>query len=114
MHEPQPPRVPTKVIAVVGDGTARSSDPALSGRSPAPNLNPLPSAASGPAPSLVRGGGRAQQMHAWRARPAAAGGCPGVPSPGLTISFSGEIALIGGNGIPFRNFGEFRMNFFEF
>ena len=28
--------------------------------------------------------------------------------PGLTISFSGEIPVIGGNGIPFRNFGEFR------
>ena len=29
-------------------------------------------------------------------------------SPGLTISFSGEIPVIGGNGIPFRNSGEFR------
>ena len=28
--------------------------------------------------------------------------------PGLTISFSGEIPVIGGNGIPFRNFGDFR------
>ena len=27
---------------------------------------------------------------------------------GLTISFFGEIPVIGGNGIPFRNSGEFR------
>ena len=31
------------------------------------------------------------------------GGCPG-----LTISFSGQIPLFSGNGIPFRNFGKFR------
>ena len=30
------------------------------------------------------------------------------PGPGFTVSFSGEIPLLGGNGIPFRNFGEFR------
>ena len=30
------------------------------------------------------------------------------PLPGFTISFSGRIPVIGGNGIPFRNFGEFR------
>jgi len=29
-------------------------------------------------------------------------------SAGFTISFSGRIPVIGGNGIPFRNFGEFR------
>ena len=39
--------------------------------------------------------------------------CPRVPAlddddAGLTISFSGEIPVIGGNGIPFRNFGKFR------
>jgi len=28
--------------------------------------------------------------------------------PGFTISFFGRIPVIGGNGIPFRNFGEFR------
>ena len=32
----------------------------------------------------------------------------------LTISFSGEIPVIGGNGIPFRNFGGFRTKFVEF
>ena len=29
-------------------------------------------------------------------------------SPGLTISFSGQISVFSGNGIPFRNFGKFR------
>ena len=38
---------------------------------------------------------------------------PSATVPGLTISFSGEIPVIGGNGIPFRNFGEFQTNFFE-
>ena len=31
-----------------------------------------------------------------------------VSGTGFTVSFSGEIPLLGGNGIPFRNFGEFR------
>ena len=41
--------------------------------------------------------------HAWKP-----GGSKPHCSPGLTISFSGEIPVIGGNGILFRNFGEFR------
>ena len=34
--------------------------------------------------------------------------------PGLTISFSLQIPVFSGNEIAFRNFGEFRPNFFEF
>ena len=32
----------------------------------------------------------------------------GQQGPGLTISFSGQIPVFSGNGIPFRNFGKFR------
>jgi len=32
----------------------------------------------------------------------------GLLGAGLTISFSGQIPVFSGNGIPFRNFGKFR------
>jgi len=38
----------------------------------------------------------------------ARGGGMGRLGPGFSFSFSGQIPVFTGNGIPFRNFGEFR------
>ena len=48
--------------------------------------------------------GGAREGDDWSARRAARG----VEEAGLTISFSGQIPVFSGNGIPFRNFGKFR------
>ena len=64
-----------------------------------------PASARSGADEHERGGGKRRPRRCGRASADAPAGESGS---GLTISFSGQIPVFSGNGIPFRNFGKFR------